>query len=137
MKQYMECALAHSSAVAQEVTNMVLLIIENFRIKGGKYKEFQDWFEKSKTDLVELGKKSGWKFQGAYYYAVGTGASVGADGCFMWEISKYADIDSSRGTFKDPLDEKVSKALVELLMNEPTPTLMLRPYSEALIYKGM
>jgi len=55
----------------------------------------------------------------------------------MWEISKYADIDSSRGTFKDPVDEKISKALVELLMNEPTPTLMLRPFSEALIYKGM
>ena len=99
--------------------------------------EFQDWFEKSKTDLVELGKKMGWKFQGAYYYCLGTGAPVGADGCFMWEISKYADIDSSRGTFKDPLDEKVTKALVGLLMNEPTPELMLRPYSEALIYRGM
>jgi len=126
-----------STLVVQEVTDLGLLIIENFRIKEGKYKEFQDWFKKAKADLVELGKKSGWKFQGAYYYAMGTGAAIRADGCFMWEISKYADIDSSRGTFKDPLDEKISKALVELLMNEPTPTLMLRPYVEALIYKGM
>jgi hypothetical protein len=84
-----------------------------------------------------MGKKSGWKYQGVYYYCIGTGASVKADGCFMFEISKYADIDSSRGTFKDPLDEKISRALVELLMNEPTPEFILRPYSDALIYKGM
>ena len=118
--------------------DLALLVIENFGVKEGKFKEFQDWVKKSKTDLVELGKKAGgWKFQGAYYYALGTGASIGADGCFMWEISKYADFDSSRGTFKDPLDEKISKALVELLVNEPMPMVILRPQSEALIYKGM
>lgn len=106
-------------------------------MKEGKYKEFQDWVERRKTDFVELGKKSGWKYQGVYYYALGTGASVGADGCFMYEISKYADIDSSRGLFNDPLDEEISKEMVQLLMNEPTPTIILRPQSEALIYKGM
>ena len=106
-------------------------------MKEGRFKEFQDWVERSKPDLVELGKKSGWKYQGAYYYCLGTGAAVGADGCLMWEISKYADIDSSRGTFKDPLDEKISRAAVDLLMNEPMPQMILRPQSEALIYKGM
>jgi hypothetical protein len=116
---------------------MPLLIFQNFRVKEGKAKEFQDWVEKSKADFVELGNKSGWKYQGVYYYAIGTGAPVGADGCFMFEISKYADIDSSRGTFKDPLDEKIMKEAVELLMNEPTPWLILRPLSDAQIYQGM
>ncbi len=116
---------------------MPLLLIENFRVKEGKYKEFQDWVARSKADFVKLGKKSGWKYLGVYYYAMGTGASLRADGCFMYEISKYADIDSSRKTFEDPLDEKISKAAVKLLMNYPVPYLILRPQSEALIYKGM
>jgi hypothetical protein len=119
------------------VKELPLLMVQNFRVKEGKFKEFQDWVEKSKSDFDAWGKKAGWKYQGVYYYALGTGAPVNADGCMMWEISKYADIDTSRGTFKDPLDEKINKAFVELLMNEPSPVFILRPQSDALIYEGM
>jgi hypothetical protein len=115
---------------------MPLLIINNFRVKEGKYKLFQDWVARNKANFVKLGKKSGWKYLGVYYYAMGTGATERADGCFMYEISKYADIDSSRGTFKDPLDEKITREVIKLLMNEPTSTLILRPQSDLLVYKG-
>jgi len=120
-----------------EVRELPLLLIDNFRVKEGKYKEFQDWVARNKANMVKLSKKSGSKFLGVYYYALGTGAPVRADGCFMYEISKYADIDTSRGTFKDPLDEKLSREIVKLLMNEPAPTLILRPQSDLLVYKGM
>jgi len=120
-----------------ETKHMPLLVIENFRVKEGKFKEFQDWVAKSRANHTKLLKKFGAKYLGIYYYCLGTGAAVKADGCFMYEISKYADIDASREMFKDPLDEKLSREVMKLLMNEPTPTLIIRPQSDALIYKGM
>jgi len=116
---------------------MPLLIIDNFRVKEGKFKQFQEWVKNNRKDLEEWCKKIGWKYRGTYYYAIGTGASLRANGCFMWEISKYADIDTSRGTFKDPLDERISRAMTDLLVSQPMPEFILRPMTEALIYKGM
>jgi len=115
----------------------MILEIDNFVIKEKKYKEFQDWVKANEKNLAALAKKSGMKYRGAYYYAMGTGAHLNAGGCFMWELSKYGDIDTSLTLFKDPKDEKISRELTELLVNMPTPTLLLRPFGEALIYKGL
>jgi hypothetical protein len=122
--------------IAQEVKSNMILQIDNFVIKEKKYKEFQDWVKANKENLIALGKKAGQKYRGTYYYALGTGAHVNAGGCFMWELSKYGDIDTSLTLFKDPKDEKISRELNELLVNMPTSSLLLRPIGEALIYKG-
>lgn len=126
----------HNSELWREVTFNMIIEIDNFIIKEKKYKEFQDWVKKNKKNLVDLGEKSGMKYRGAYYYVFGTGAHMNAGGCFMWEYSKYGDIDKAITMFKDPIDEKVSKELTELLVNMPSPVLLLRPFGEALIYKG-
>jgi hypothetical protein len=114
----------------------MIIQIDNFVIKEKKYKEFQNWIKANEKNLATWGKKAGMKYRGAYYYAMGTGAHLNAGGCFMWEFSKYGDIDTALTTFKDPIDEKMTRELTELLVNQPTPTLLLRPFGEALIYKG-
>jgi hypothetical protein len=76
------------------------------------------------------------KYRGTYYYVLGTGAHVNAGGCFMWELSKYGDIDTALTIFKDPTDEKLTRELTEILINTPTSSLLLRPFGEALIYQG-
>ena len=114
----------------------MILHIDNFVIKEKKYKEFQEWVKANEKTLAAWAKKAGVKYQGTYYYALGTGAHVNAGGCFMWELSKYGDIDTFLTLFKDPKDEKISRELTELLVNVPTPTLLLRPFGEAHIYKG-
>ena len=115
---------------------IMIMQIDNFVIKEKKYKEFQDWVKVNEKNLAALAKKFGAKYLGAYYYVLGTGAHVNAGGCFMYELSKYGDIDTSLTLFKDPKDEKMSRELTELLVNVPTPVLLLRPFGEALIYKG-
>jgi len=114
----------------------MIIQIDNFVIKEKKYKEFQDWIKANEENLAAWGKKIGWKYRGTYYYVLGTGAHVNAGGCMMWELSKYGDIDKSLTAFKDPTDEKLTRELTELLVNMPTPSLLLRPFGEALLYKG-
>jgi len=114
----------------------MIIEIDNFVVKENKYKEFQDWVRANEKNFVAWGKKAGWTYRGAYYYALGTGANLNAGGCFMWEYSKYGDIDKALTTFKSPIDEKLSKESIEFLVNVPTPTLLLRPFGEALLYKG-
>jgi len=115
----------------------MIMQIDNFVIKEKKYKEFQDWIKANEGNLSKWAKKAGMKYLGTYYYVLGTGAHVNAGGCFMWELSKYGDIDTALTIFKDPTDEKISRELTELLVNMPTPSLLLRPFGEALIYKGL
>ena len=115
----------------------MILQIDNFVIKEKKYKEFQEWVKANEKNLAALAKKAGQKYLGTYYYVLGTGSHVNAGGCFMWELSKYGDIDTSLTLFRDPKDEKISRDLTELLVSTPTPTLLLRPFGEALIYKGL
>src|SRR3990170_5868470 len=104
-----------------------MLILSTFRIKEKKGKEFQDWAKANKDNLVKWGELAGWKFRGIHYFAMGTGSMLGAHACFMWELANYAAIDKSLGTFKNPLDKKMSTALDELLeAGMPTPTLMLK-----------
>jgi hypothetical protein len=114
----------------------MILQIDNFVIKEKRFKEFQDWIKANEKNLIALGKKIGQTYRGTYYYALGTGAHVNASGCFMWEISKYGDIDTSLTLFKDPTDERISRELNELLVSMPASILMLRPMGEALVYPG-
>jgi hypothetical protein len=114
----------------------MIIQMDNFVVKEKKYKEFQDWVKANEENLAAWGKKVGMKYRGAYYYALGTGAHVNAGGCFMWELSKYGDIDTSLTTFKEPMDEKLSREITELLVNQPTSSLLLRPFGEALLYQG-
>ena len=114
----------------------MIIQIDNFLIKEKKYKEFQDWIKANEENLAAWAKKAGWKYRGTYYYVLGTGAHLNAGGCFMWELSKYGDIDKLLTIFKDPVDEKLTRELTELLENIPTPSLLLRPFGEAHIYKG-
>ncbi|MGB8781430.1 MAG: hypothetical protein WCD81_12380 [Candidatus Bathyarchaeia archaeon] len=53
----------------------------------------------------------------------------------MWEISKYADMDTIRSLFDDPVWEKIGKELTVLLTYDPLPEQILRPIGEAKIYK--
>jgi len=110
--------------------------IDNFVVKEGKYKEFQTWVKKNEKAVAAWGKKWGIKYLGTYYYALGTGAHVNAGGCFMWELSKYGDIDTGLRMFNDPEDERLTKELTALFVNVPTSTLLLRPFGEGLFYKG-
>jgi hypothetical protein len=114
----------------------MILQIDNFVIKEKKFKEFQDWVKANEKEFAALLKKAGITYRGTYYYALGTGAHVNAAGCFMYELSKYGDIDKSLTLFKDPTDEKMSRELTELLVSMPTSSLLLRPFGEALVYKG-
>jgi hypothetical protein len=114
-----------------------MLWFDTFRIKEKKFKEFQDWAKANKDNLVKLGELAGWKFRGVYYFALGTGTMLGAHACFMWEVPNYAAIDKSLGTFKNPLDKKISMALNELLESGmPTPSLILKPFELATVYEG-
>jgi len=110
--------------------------IDNFALKEGKFEEFQKWVKKNEVAFAALAKKSGQKYLGTYYYAMGTGAQLHSMGCFMFELSKYGDIDKARTVFKDPEDERITKEVLKFLENTPTPTLLLRPFGEGLFYKG-
>lgn len=112
------------------------MLIENFVIKEKKHKEFQDWVKSNERTLASLSKKSGMKYLGTYYYSMGTGAHVNASGCFMFELSKYSDIDSMTKLFNDPADAKMSREMTELLVSMPHSILFLRPFGEGLFYKG-
>jgi hypothetical protein len=114
----------------------MIIQMDNFLIKEKKYEEFQNWIKANEKNLDAWGKKAGIKYRGTYYYAMGTGASLNAGGCFMWELSKYGDIDTSLTTFKDPMDEKMTRELNEFFVNQPASILLLRPIGEALIYEG-
>jgi hypothetical protein len=110
-----------------------MLDIENFRVKEGKFKEFQEWTKANEKTMAERAQKVGWKYLGTFFYVLGTGGL--AHGCIMWEISKYADMDASRSLFDDPVWEKMSKELTVLLTYDPLPVQILRPIGEAKIYK--
>jgi len=111
--------------------------MDNFVLKEGKFEEFQKWMKKNEGAFAALLKKSGQKYLGTYYYALGTGAQLHSIGCVMYELSKYGDIDTSRTLFKDPEDERITRELVQFVdFSVPTPTLLLRPFGEGLFYKG-
>jgi len=116
---------------------MTILEIDNFVIKEGKFKEFQDWLKKNEKAFAALLKKSNIKYRGTYYYALGTGAHVNAMACVMTELSKYGDIDASLKLYKDPEDERISRELMKFLVSTPTSSLLLRPIGQGLFYKGM
>lgn len=114
-----------------------MLWLDTFRVKERKSKEFQDWVKANKDNLAKWAELAGWKFKGVYYFALGTGSMLGAHACFMWEVPNYAAIDKSMGTFKSPLDKKISVALNELLESGmPTPSLILKPMELAQLYEG-
>ena len=110
-----------------------MLYIGNFKVKEGKFNEFQAWVKANEKTLAKLAQKSGWKYLGTFYYVLGTGGS--ANGCFLHEFSKYADIDRSRELFGDAADEKLSKQLMELLSSESMHDQILRAMGEAKVYK--
>jgi hypothetical protein len=110
--------------------------IDNFALKEGKFEEFQKWVKKNEPAFAALAKKSGQKYLGTYYYAMGTGAQLHSAGCFMYELSKYGDIDKALTMFKDPEDERITREVLQFLDSMPTPTLLLRPFGEGLFYKG-
>ena len=110
-----------------------MLYISNFRVKEGKFNEFQAWIKTNEKALAKLAQKAGWKYLGTFYYVLGTGGA--ANGCFLHEFSKYADIDRSRELFGDTADEKLSKQLMDLLASDPMHDRILRPMGEAQVYK--
>jgi hypothetical protein len=110
-----------------------MLYVGNFKVKEGKFNEFQAWIKANEKTLTKWAQKAGWKYLGTFYYVLGTGGS--AHGCFLWEFSKYADIDKSRELFGDAADENLSKVLTDLLTNDPMHDHILRPMGEAQVYK--
>lgn len=80
-------------------------MIDNFIIKEKKQKEFQDWIKANEETFVAMAKKMDAKYLGTYYYDMGTGAHVNANACWMWELSKYGDIDAALTMLNDPTDE--------------------------------
>ena len=114
---------------------MTILEIDNFVIKEGKTKEFQDWIKKNEKAFAALLKKSGMKYRGTYYYAMGTGAQMNAMACFMTEFSNYGDIDASLKLFKDPEDERISRESMKFLASTPTSSLLLRPIGQGKFYR--
>jgi len=112
-----------------------MLYISNFKVKEGKFNEFQAWVKTNGKSLSKLAEKAGWKYLGTFYYVLGTGGS--AHGCFLHEFSKYGDIDKSRELFGDATDQKLSKELMGLLANDPMHDQILRPIGEAQLYKFM
>ncbi len=105
-------------------------------IKEGKTEEFQKWIRKNEKAFAALMAKSGMKYRGTYYYALGTGAHVNATGCVLSELSKYGDIDASLKTFKDPEDERITRESLDFVVSMPASSLLLRPIGEGLFYKG-
>jgi len=114
----------------------MIIEMHNFIIKEGKWKEFQDWVKANEELLVRWAKKAGMKYRGTYYYTLGTGAHVNADGCMMWEYSKYGDIDKAWATVGDPDEEKVTREMGALCVNTPSSMLLLRPFGEVPINEG-
>jgi hypothetical protein len=112
-----------------------MLYIGNFRVKEGKYNEFQAWIKANEKTFAKLAEKAGWKYLGTYYYVLGTGGP--AHGCFLHEFTKYADIDKSRDLFGDATDQKLSKEMMDFLENEPMHDQILRQMGEAQLYKFM
>jgi hypothetical protein len=110
-----------------------MLYISNFKVKEGKFSEFQAWIKANDKALTDLAQKVGWKYLGTFFYALGTGGP--AHGCFLHEFSKYGDIDKSRDLFGDAKDEKLSRDLMALLSSDPVHDRILRPMGEARIYK--
>ena len=115
---------------------MTILEIDNLVIKEGKFKEFQDWVKRNEKAFAALLKKSGIKYRGTYYYALGTGAQMNAMACFITELSKYGDIDTSLKLYRDPEDERLSREMMKFLVATPTASLLLRPIGQGLFYKG-
>jgi len=110
-----------------------MLYLGNFKVKEGKFNEFQAWIKANEKTLAKQAQKVGWKYLGTFYYVLGTGGP--AHGCFLYEFSKYSDIDKSRELFGDATEEKLSKELTDLLANDPIHDQILRPIGEAQIYK--
>lgn len=110
-----------------------MLYISNFKVKEGKFNEFQAWVKANEKALAALAQKVGWKYLGTFYYVLGTGGP--AHGCFLHEFSKYGDFDKSRELFGDKKDEKMSKELMDLLANDPIHDRILRQIGEAKLYK--
>ncbi|HJW98456.1 MAG TPA: hypothetical protein VJ529_04935 [Candidatus Bathyarchaeia archaeon] len=110
-----------------------MLYLSNFKVKEGKFNQFQAWIKVNEKTLANLAQKVGWKYLGTFYYALGTGGQ--ANGCFLHEFQKYGDIDKSRDLFGDPTDEKIGKALMDLLASDPMHDRILRPIGEAQVYK--
>jgi hypothetical protein len=110
--------------------------IGNFVLKEGKFEEFQKWVKKNEGAFAALAKKSGRKYLGTYYYALGTGAQLHSHGCFMYELSKYGDIDKVITMFKDPEEERIERESLQFMKYTSVPVLLLRPFGEGLFYKG-
>ena len=116
---------------------MTILEIDNYVVKEGKFKEFQDWIRKNEKAYAAVLKKAGIKYRGTYYYVLGSGAHVKAMVCVMSELSKYGDIDESLKLFKDPENERLTRESMEFLTADPSSVLFLRPMGQGLVYKGM
>jgi len=110
-----------------------MLYLGNFKVKEGKFNEFQAWIKANEKTLAKQAQKVGWKYLGTFYYVLGTGGP--AHGCFLYEFSKYSDIDKSRELFGDATEEKLSKELTDLLANDPIHDQILRSIGEAQVYK--
>jgi len=108
-----------------------LLYIANFKIRDGKFKEFQKWIKANEKDISEHVSKIGWKYLGTYFYNFGPDD---AHGCVMYKISKYADLDASRNKWKEKIRVKWSQAVVTLMTSDPTPIWILTEAGEARIH---
>ena len=108
-----------------------MLYIANFKVRDGKFKEFQKWIKDNEKDVSEYINKLGWKYMGTYLYNFGPND---VHGCIMYKISKYGDLDASRNKWKDNLRVKWGRASVELFTSDPTPVWILREVGEARIY---
>jgi len=114
----------------------MIIEMHNFVIREGKFREFQEWVRANEKTLAAWAKKAGMTYRGTYLYTYGTGAHLNADGCMMWEYSKFGDMDKAWETFKSPEDEKISRELAEFCVSMPMPMLLLRPFGEVPIYEG-
>lgn len=90
--------------------------------------EFQKFVKKNEKALREHAPK-GWKFLGEYCYVLGFGSYHCAE---MWEISKYADLDTFRN-HDDPVWLKLMEQSMEFTTAEPTPAWLLRELSDTKI----
>ena len=115
---------------------MTILEIDNYVVKEGKFKEFQDWVKKNEKSVAASAKKWNGKYRGTYYYVLGTGAHVNAGVAVMWEFSKYGDIDESIKSYKDKENQRITKESMEFLVSAPTPALFLRPIGQGKFYQG-
>ena len=108
--------------------------MDNFLVKEGKFEEFQSWIKKNEKAYAALLAKWGMKYQGTYYYALGTGAHVNALGCVMYELSKYGDMDAGlkKKELKNPEDERLTRESLDFMVSTPSSKLLLRPMGEVL-----